>query len=72
MAFQVEMFKQLIQQKFATRENIRSPFINDLRLKWRERVSKSDSWANKLQAGEWKPEEEEKYVFSLFFFYLIV
>ena len=46
-----ELFKQLIQQKYACQENIRSPFINNLRVTWRQRVSKSDSWASRLQAG---------------------
>jgi hypothetical protein len=53
-----ELFKQLIQQKYANPENIRSPFINNLRATWRQKVSKSDSWTNRLQTFD--PEEEDE------------
>lgn len=59
-AMQTELFKQLIQQKYACKENIRSPFINNLKQTWRQKVSKSDSWANKLQAGAWGKEAESQ------------
>lgn len=56
---QTKLILQLIQQKYATKENMSTPFINNLRTRWRQHVSKSDSWANKLQAGDWKESSED-------------